>query len=70
MITSPQNIVISDVDAVKILIKMTRLENIVFFILMFCDLVTFLKNFDLSTSGGLEHLKYHWNYWHGTKFGS
>ena len=46
----------SDVDDIKILIKMTRLQNIVLFILMFSSLLIFIKKFDLINIEDLEHM--------------
>ena len=52
IMTSLENIDILDAQGLlmlmgsKFLIKMTRPQNIVLFILMFCGLVIFIKNFD------------------------
>ena len=46
-----------DVTVIKILIKMTRPQSSVLFILMFCDLAIFFKNFILSTTQHQETLR-------------
>ena len=62
MMNSLQNIVISGAQGLlmlmgsKCLIKMTRPENIVFY-LNVCGLVIFIKILIPSTSGSLEHVK-------------